>query len=199
MGVFSVVIEHQFVTILDADQTFQVANDLLVQRGFTLAQEQEITGSTFGARRVEMRRGRATAKEATSEAEFPQRLRLEWDRGRVTALIAVDVSGRVLSGNRRRGGFTGVVFSGDITGADNKPGLHRDMAFGIVRALEMMLVQEVTPEEACEEWTRIEQQIAMRAQEIRRRRRRSRITLSIIAAVFILAVVILIIVAASSK
>jgi hypothetical protein len=84
------VVEHAFITTLEAPDALRLASQFLSERGFEArAQEAFAIGSGGNHWNVlEMSRGKKNPRRAKSVLEYPQTLRLEWDRGRVTVAVS---------------------------------------------------------------------------------------------------------------
>src|SRR5689334_21573109 len=79
------VVEHTFITTLSAPDALRLASQFLSQRGFVAtAQEAFAIGAGDAWNVLEMTRGQKKARRAKSIVVYPQTLRLEWDRGRVS-------------------------------------------------------------------------------------------------------------------
>lgn len=157
------VIEHSFVTTLEAAPAMEAAHATLRRHGFAR--------STFGAAdSVELRRGKTSASRAKTVAELPQAVRIHWDRGRVTMALSID--------NYAMWGA-----QASLTGSSNskKLKLHTELLTAIAVALEKVLVHRLPIEMAAADWDRIEKDIIDTA---RRRTRRMWIIFAIIMAVF---------------
>ncbi|MEZ6235344.1 MAG: hypothetical protein R3B68_14240 [Phycisphaerales bacterium] len=76
------VVEHDFVTTLDADECLRIASDLLIEEGYSI--EPDPSGTAFG-----FRRGGKAAKVTTRIDRLPQAGRLAYDRGRVTLAASI--------------------------------------------------------------------------------------------------------------
>src|SRR4051794_16092301 len=79
------VVEHIFITTLEAPDALRLASQFLNARGYIAsAQSAFAIGGGGGWNVLEMTRGKKSAAKAKSVIEFPQTIRIEWDRGRVT-------------------------------------------------------------------------------------------------------------------
>lgn len=163
------VIEHTFVTTLDAPDALQTASAFLRERGFSPAENDSGTGA-----RLEMSRGKTNPARARSVAELPQSIRLDFDRGRIALAAAVTPSpvwgGRSFAGND-------VEIRATDTNALKRMKLHTDMLMGILGGLEKLLVHRAPAEIASQQWAEAEERIAAAA---RRHKRRNRIALTIV-------------------
>jgi hypothetical protein len=160
-----VVIEHVFVTTLDAQRTMEASIRFLQARGFQYATVGN-TGRTafpvgviaggagFGGSgaigewtTLEMRRGAKNAARAKNIAELPQAAHVHWDRGRVTVLLTIEPS-------YTWGGSTSTLGlqMGAATGDPKKMTLHTQMLMAIATGLEQVLVGGTAPEFAAQPW-----------------------------------------------
>ncbi len=99
------------------------------------------------ATRFEMTRGVVNPARAKGVGDLPQRVRVEFDRGRITVAASLEVRG--------------------------KPGsLHSDMLLALAQSLDRLVAQDFTPSEARLPWNQIAHEIKA---DTARRRRRSRI------------------------
>ena len=81
------IVEHSFVTTLPAPDAFALAGSMLTARGF--GPDGEPTSQSH-----QWRRGRSSVARAGSTLTLPQRIRMEFDRGRITIGAAVDLDRR---------------------------------------------------------------------------------------------------------
>jgi hypothetical protein len=164
------VIEHTFVTTLEAPEALQTAFAFLQERGFSPA------GNDSGAL-LEMSRGKANPARARSVAELPQSIRLDFDRGRIALAAAVTPS--PVWGGRSFAGSDVEIRATDSK-AMQRMKLHTDMLMGILGWLEKLLVHRAPAEIASQQWAEAEERIAAAA---RRHKRRNRIALAILVLV----------------
>jgi hypothetical protein len=83
------VVEHQFITTLEAADALRLASQFLAERGFEArAQGAFALGGGDAWNVLEMARGKKNPRRAKSVVEYPQMLRMEWDRGRVTVAVS---------------------------------------------------------------------------------------------------------------
>ncbi|MBX3317553.1 MAG: hypothetical protein KF902_11920 [Phycisphaeraceae bacterium] len=82
------IIEHTFVTTLDPDDAFAGADQYLGPLGFERPMEGIDTSSPDHGFR-EWTRGKDNPAKAKVPTQLPQRLRMDFDRGRVTMAYAV--------------------------------------------------------------------------------------------------------------
>lgn len=120
-GGAGLLIEHVFVTTMDAEEALLRAQAYLAGAGFGQVVRD---GSS-----LIMRAGRAAPLAHTSFREWPQEVRIEFDRGRVAVAAS-------------------------IREAKKPHPVHRDMLLALVRGLEQLLVQRVTLDAASVELAR---------------------------------------------
>ncbi len=159
------IIEHVFVTTAEATEALRLARDFLVARGFRAAGPE--TGKLDAS--TALSRGRAKASATAAFNELPQRVMIQWDRGRVTVAASVTMPG----GKEPAAGSA-------------KARLPIAMLTAIVRGLEMMLSQGRSFEESYAEWDRLEMDIRQEAAS----RRRVRIVLWAVAVIGLIAAII---------
>lgn len=82
------IVEHTFVTTLDHDDAFACADQFLVPLGFQRFMEETDAAAQARAFR-EWKRGKENPAKAKVPTELPQRMRMDFDRGRVTLAYAV--------------------------------------------------------------------------------------------------------------
>jgi hypothetical protein len=118
------VVENTFVTTLEAQDALDRVHRLLEEHGFESVQQ---TGFNVDANQVstflEMTRGRKNAKVNTCAVDCPQRLCLEWNRGRVT-------------------------LANSIHTARKPKQTHRDLGMLLSRTIQLSLVQADQAEES---------------------------------------------------
>ena len=132
---------------------------------------------------LEMTRGRKKAARAKSVVDFPQQLRIEWDRGRVTVAVSA------LSPQESQ-----------VTGWSTKPkgkvaALQEQMLAGLVNHLQQLLEARVDSEQVLAAWAGYEKRL--HDADRSRRRRNLWISLTILFLLFG-AVVLIIFLAARS-
>src|SRR3712207_6576985 len=86
------VVEHVFVTTLEAPDALTRASEFLAAGGFVVQEQKAFPLGGWNA--VEVTRGKSNAARAKSVEELPQRVRVEWDRGRVTVAAYIQAFGR---------------------------------------------------------------------------------------------------------
>jgi len=171
-----VVIEHSFVTTMEAPQTMQLAMQFLASRGFRRSEQIAFPVGGGEWNTLEMRRGRKKAARAKNVTELPQVAHVQFDRGRVTVALSIEPSAR-WGGAQVSFGIT----VGSVEGKPKKMKLHAQLLTAIANGLEQVLTRGATVDEAAQEWDQADQ--AARA-EARRRFRNSMIVLFVVIALF---------------
>lgn len=166
------VIEHTFVTTLEAPHAMQAAMQFLASRGFERAEN-----SAFPVNEewnsLEMRRGKKSAAKAKNIAELPQQAHVGFDRGRITVALSIEPS-HVWGGSQ-------VSFGLNVGGATGKPKkmiVHGEMLSAIATGLEQLLAHNAPPEQAAQAWA------AWDAEALRMGKRRTRRNIIILVVVF---------------
>jgi hypothetical protein len=136
------MIEHTFVTTRDAAATLAMASELLTQLGF-----KKVTSLPDAA---DFCRGKASPQRADRADELPQRVRLEYDRGRVSMAASIECVRK------------------------SKP-VHRSMLLSLTEAVEGYLGRNLPIFKARAAWDAVARDIA--AKTARRRRLHLLITL----------------------
>ena len=111
------LVEHTFVTTLDAEPALTASHEVTTLLGFL-----PVPDSAQGRQTCEWVRGMSKVKYYIRISDLPQRIRLDFDRGRVTLAVYVQERGR------------------------EKPQLHEDMLVTIARAIEARLSGKTTEE-----------------------------------------------------
>jgi hypothetical protein len=162
------VVEHTFITTLEAEPTMRAALAFLQQFGF-------VPGGPGGFRlandpwtSLNVRRGKSSVSKAANAVELPQTVRLEWDRGRVTVAAAMELPNKQLP-------------------------IHQSMLINITLALEEILARHLPPEMAGQSLRHME---ALLVDEARRKRRRRTTTLIVILVLVVALVTFAIVMAA---
>jgi hypothetical protein len=89
------VIEHTFITTMEADEAlWAIANFLAARGGFATVPDTGFAPITAAdavpaPRAVELSRGVTNPARAKGIADLPQRVRVEWDRGRVSVAASI--------------------------------------------------------------------------------------------------------------
>jgi hypothetical protein len=110
-----VLVEHEFITALEPSEVLDAVEDLAGRLGFTVEQRTE--------EKLAARRGKLRAARAKTIRDLPQRLQVQYERGRVTLAVALEPHGR----------------PGDI---------HRDMLLTISNVFESKLARGVAADDA---------------------------------------------------
>lgn len=166
------VVEHSFVTTLDAPDALRTAADFLRTFGFE-AQTETAFALDQQWKALEVHRGVLKGRKSRAVNEWPQMVRVEWDRGKVDVAASMSVPSRRASWNVELGAGS------RATKKDER--LMQQMLVLIARTLELLLAQRLPPEQARVEWEQLE---ARYREQAARDRRRSRI-ITIIALSFV--------------
>ncbi len=174
------VIEHSFVTTLPSQTALGAASELLAKAGFVAeAQEGFRVGETAWTS-LQMKRGTKNSTRAKDPTECPQRIRLDWDRGRITLAASIEPK------PARRGYYYGGVVGYAIAASNNRKGKntkdYSDLMILIANSLEELLARQSPPEVAEQPWFAFQDQLRAKAQKARRR---SYILLGILFAIII--------------
>jgi hypothetical protein len=165
------VIEHVFVTTLEAAEALRLASEFLTARGFAVQGQNAF--QMGGWTTLEVARGKQNATRAKSIEELPQRIKVEWDRGRVTVAAYIQAYARATFG----------VGSGlELPANSPKVRLHAQLMTAIVQGLELLLAHRRPAGEAYVQWDGVG---AFVAEDARRRRRRSRTAITILVLIFV--------------
>jgi hypothetical protein len=167
------VVEHTFVTTLEAAPTMQAAMQFLAGRGFERADSAAFSMSKQWDT-LEMRRGKRKAGKARNIAELPLTAHVQWDRGRVTTALSIEPS-HAWGGSQ----YSFAPSFGSTQGNPKKMKVHAELLMAIAAALEGVLVRGDLPDAAGQAITAIEEKARHLA------RRRMRRNLIIIALVFL--------------
>ena len=172
------IVEHVFITTLDGADALGLAWEFLAYGGFSAVFDP--TGSGRPNNSLDVRRGRESAARALSIDELPQRVRVDWDRGRVTVAASIEY-------------FQHGAFS---TGTRSEPPAHSpkirphiELMHAVVGGLEAVLANRMPVDEAVRHWSQLESRL--RDESARKRRRRT-ITLWTVFALIVLFVVAII-------
>ena len=129
--------EHSFITTAEAEPALRAADELLCALGF-------VREPGPAERVYEYRRGLARAARAKKVSDLPQRVRLEYDRGRVTLAAAVE--------EQRKGGD-----------------LHRARLLALADVVEAVVGRGRSLPEARLPWDAVDERIEAQAAAQRRR------------------------------
>lgn len=179
------VVEHVFITTLEAPEALQLASQFLGRRGFSARPQEGFAMGAGGAWNVlEMVRGTHNPRKAKSVVQYPQTVRLEWDRGRVT------VAASSTSYQEARSDYVGRRNKGKVAQ------WQQQVLVGLVTHLQNLLEGRADPEQLASAWTVQEDQLH---ETDRRRRRRNVWTALLIVVLFIAALVAIGVAAANSR
>jgi hypothetical protein len=168
-----VVVEHELVTTLESTPALSAAATYLSEGGF-VGQGGAVAVGQQEWTTLDMTRGKKNVARAKNVAELPQRVLINFDRGRVTVAASIQAS-QVWGG----GGFA--VSSGSVSESPKKMGLHRDLLLGIVSGLELAMTAPQVDGQARAQWVKAEAAILA---EARKRSRRMVMALIVIVALF---------------
>ncbi|HEY2586650.1 MAG TPA: hypothetical protein VGI81_12875 [Tepidisphaeraceae bacterium] len=150
------VVEHTFVTTMEAPQTMSAAAQFLQEFGFVAdGQRAFALGGTWDA--LEVRRGRARRGKRYAIRDWPQQVRLEWDRGRVDVAASATPP--------PTGNFD--TRWGDKLRKDESASV-QELLFTVARSLELLLGAR-QPDQARAELQAIDRRLIERADRNRRR------------------------------
>jgi hypothetical protein len=161
------VIEHTFVTTMPSKQALGTASEMLARGGFVAELQEGFRVGETEWTSLQMKRGRKNTARAKDPTECPQRIRLDWDRGRVT------FAGSIEAKSTRRTFYWGGVVGMAIAAANNKQGKstkdYTDMMILIATALEELLARRSPPEVALQGWIAFQDELKLKAKKARRR------------------------------
>ena len=179
------VVEHVFITTLDAPDALRAASHFLAQRGFVAqAQGAFAIGGGDAWNVLEMSRGKKNPRKAKSVVEYPQTIRLEWDRGRVT------VAASSTSYRESRSDYYGGRTKGKVAA------WQQQVLVGLVTQLQELLERGGDPTQLVATLANQENEL----HEVDRRRQRRNLWITLIVVVlFIGALVALVAVAVNSR
>jgi hypothetical protein len=166
------VVEHTFVTTLEAPVALRAASVLLGQFGFA-AQAQTVFQMEGDWNTLEMHRGVTKYRRSRGVRHWPQQVRLEWDRGRVDVAVSITPPSR--------GRFDSN--SGKLRKKENAA--VQQLLLSIAQALELLLASKVPAEQAENVLRQLDLQLE---EDARRSRRRSRIILVVVLAFFVICI-----------
>jgi len=179
------IVEHVFITTLDAPEALRLASDFLMAAGFRVPQDHAFSQAEPRTK-LDAVRGVENAGRAKSIDQLPQRLVLEWDRGRVTIAASIEwfAPGAFRTGSAK-----------EPPPHSPKVRPHIELVHGLVVALEALLARRVPMEEARRPWAELEARL--RADSIRQRRKRNIVLWSVVGGIFFLFFLIIVLAVAS--
>jgi hypothetical protein len=175
------LVEHTFVTTLEAPDTLMRAAELLIPFGFVAAPQRGFDMAGIRTS-LEMSRGSAQRRRPKDVREWPHSVRIEWDRGRVEVAVSLTPPAR--------GGFD----SRRDKSSKRETAAAEQLLLGIAQSLESALVGEQSPADAQAAFAAIDNRIATDAAEFKRKQNRQTVITLTILGVCVVAAVVLIIV-----
>ena len=164
------VVEHVFVTTLEAPDALRMASEFLTGGGFAVQGQNAF--QLGGWNNVELTRGKVNAARAKTIQDLPQRVRIEWDRGRVTVAAYIQAFGH---------GTWSVGSGVELPANSPKVRLHAQLLTAIAHGLELLLAYHRPPEEAYRAWQQV---AALIDEDARRRKRNSRLLIIVLVLLF---------------
>jgi hypothetical protein len=162
------IVEHVFITTLEAPDALRLASQFLATRGFEAIAQGAFAMGPQGWNVLEMSRGKKNPGKAKSVVQFPQQVRLEWDRGRVT--VAASAMSLVESRATTVGKLKGKPLE-----------RQREMLMAIATQLEHLLAIRREPHDVIAAWSQIEGEIDQRDRAHRRRNKTVALTIVLLA------------------
>jgi hypothetical protein len=164
----------------------RLASEFLTAGGFVVQRDPAFSVGTPSTK-LEVTRGVANAAKAKTIDQLPQRLALEWDRGRVTVAASIEwfAPGAFRSGSRR-----------EPPPHSPKVRPHIELMNGLMVALEALLARRVPFEEARGQWAAIEARVR---EESRRLARRRNLTTGLVVGGIVLLFVLIIVIAIAAS
>ena len=160
------VVEHVFVTTFEAPDALRMASEFLTGGGFAVQGQNAF--QIGGWNNVELTRGKVNAARAKTIEDLPQRVRIEWDRGRVTVAAYIQAFGQA----------TWSFGSGvELPATSPKVRLHAQLLTAMAQGLELLLAHRRPAEEAYRPWNEV---AALINEDARRRKRRGWIVLIVL-------------------
>jgi hypothetical protein len=132
------VVEHTFITTMEASDALRQAADFLGQRGFVASRQDAFSMDAGNWTSLEVRRGKPDPRNARRLLDFPQMVRLEFDRGRVSVAVS-------------------------IMDMRNRSKASQALLVAIANSLEALLERRVAPEQAGARWDAVEVQLRRRS------------------------------------
>ena len=166
LKVFTMVVEHVFVTTMESREALTAASNLLQSFGFQVKNNNAF--QMGGWSDLEVSRGRPNSARAKDITQCFQQVRLEFDRGRVT--LAASISPLQNSNRSFRLHLWGYRTANNVADLPaKKQRQYSDLMLTIANALESLLALRTSPEIVSEAWGNYENQIRAEAQKTRRR------------------------------
>lgn len=161
------IVEHVFITTFEAAETLGLASQFLAKRGFEAIAQGAFALGPQGWNVLEMSRGKKKAARAKSVVQYPQQIRLEWDRGRVTIAVSATspLEGQATRIGRPKGKFIE---------------RQREMLMTIATQLEHLLGLRRAPEHVFHAWSQIEDEIDRSDRAHRRRKKWIAVTILVL-------------------
>ena len=175
------LVEHTFVTTMDAAEALAAVSDLLRARGF--APDDPPGRAAAGAGPVppsaspnmlELRRGKKNPARAKSALELPQHVRVEWDRGRV--VVAASTLPRTWAGRQYPPGGWRTVPASKV-----QPD-QAAMLTAVAEAIELRLAYREPPERCLVRLDQVEAEV--RVTSAARRRKNQIVGWSVVVLLF---------------
>jgi hypothetical protein len=168
------VVEHTFITTMEAPEALRAASEFLQASGFVAKADGafQIDGSWPA---LEMSRG-SVKLTRSGIRDWPQQVRVEWDRGKV------EVAASVMPPRRGRSWNVSLTGTSDVRVSKRDDATMRDMLTKLATALELLLAQR-SLDEAAAHWSEIELRLEA---EAKARKRAARIRTWIILGIFFL-------------
>lgn len=140
------VVEHTFVTTMEAPEALNAASSVLQSFGFQ-AMPQSAFQMNGAWSAVEVQRGTARFRRGRGIRDWPQKIRVEWDRGKVevAASIAPPARGRLDSNPSRLSGKEAVLV--------------QQLLITISHTVELLLVHRLPAEQAQAAWAQLEREL----------------------------------------
>ena len=164
------VIEHTFVTTMEAEEALRTASEFLRRHGgFEPEADRAFQLGRPGWNVIELKRGKKSASRAKLVSELAQQIRMEWDRGRVT--LAASIAPR-----------TGAFYGTDTSPRHVRNRLAAELMTAIARSLELLLAYRMPPEQAARPWDQAQAQVD---EQRRREKRRNVIAWTVVVLILV--------------
>ena len=157
------VIEHEFVTTLDRNAALSSAARFLSEGGFSSDGNAFAVGQTEWES-LEVKRGKKSAARAKNISELPQRIIVNYDRGRVTVAASITAS-HAWGGSSS---FSIGIGSDAPAESQKKMVLHQQLLIAIANGLECALTPGHDDLIAHSHWRAAEQAITQAARKRKR-------------------------------